>query len=135
MGLTIKGSFKGSPSYDGGYGTFFRLRANIAKAIMGEDYPYYEEWSRTDDSTPKDRLHELCNKLRSYGETFYEFMTASDCDGKLSYKQCLEIYNLIKDKPGDFSFGYDFYRRPCDEDDIKVLLKECYSHRARLLWY
>lgn len=134
MGLGITGEYENAPEYYGGYGTFFRLRSNIAKAVMKEDYSFYEKWTCTNRRTPEDEVHDLCNKLREYGHAFYKFMTASDCDGALSPNECAEIYELIKNSNEDYSFCYGDDFTIDMKDDIKILLLECCKHNARLIW-
>ena len=134
MGVTLYSNVKNGYNLDGGYGTFYNLRRNVAKAIMGKDFYYYEKWLETDRKTDKKYLHELCEKIRSYGIALYHFVAQSDCEGYITYKECGEIYEKIKDSDLDFSFCYDYYYSPEMKEDFKKMLKECYSHRANLKW-
>lgn len=135
MGLTIKGSFKGSPEYSAGYTAFYDLRCRIAKAIMKDGYQIFEAWTKTTHKDSLDYVKMLNEAIYSYGEAFYEFTTSSDCEGSISYKQCKELYEQLKDKDVDLSFCYYGFKTDESKNDIKNLLKDCYSHRARLIWF
>ena len=131
MGVCIYSNYQGSKKCYGGYGSFFRLRYNIAKAVMGKmDFGYYEQWLKTDNKTDKEILHFYCDQLRKYGDAFYNFITQSDVNGHISSKECKKIYDAISDSKEDFMFGYDAYEKL----DIKQFMLECYKHRACLRW-
>ena len=131
MGVSLTGNYKGALSLDGGCGTFYRLRHKVAKAVLGSDYCYYEQWIKTDDNTPKDQLHALCKAIYSRSEALWRFVSQNDCEGKLSYKDCGVLYEKIKDSSENFSFCYDAYYTDEQRQDFIKLLKGCYSHRAR----
>ena len=136
MGITITANFKGAPSYDGGYGTFYRLRNKFAKAIFNDElFKIYEEWLKTDEDTPNELLDEICKSLYSENPTLYNFITQSDGGGKLTPKECKELYLLIKDSQEDFSFCYDAYHKSEMKDDIKKLLYDCWKHHSNLVWF
>ena len=134
MGVTLTSNYKEALSLDAGYGTFMRLRAKTAKAIMGEEYYIYESWLRTDERTPPDVLNKKCEAIYSKWEALWEFVSQSDCSGKLGYKHCGSLYELIKNSEEDFSFCYDDYYEDENKKDFINLLKGCYSHRANLIW-
>ena len=133
MGLDIKGNFKESPKYHGGYGGFFRLRYNVAKAVMGEGIQIYDAWIKTTSKDSLEYIRMLNEKIYSYGAGFYKFVTSSDVGGNISYKDCKEIYDKIKESGLDFTFSYEGYDVP--KDNIRDLMLECYSHRSKLVWY
>ena len=41
MGVNLYSNVKGGYNLDGGYGTFYNLKRNVARAIMGDDFHYY----------------------------------------------------------------------------------------------
>ena len=77
-----------------------------------------------------------------------KFLFASDCEGKISYRTCKKIYDLIKDDGKEFGLGY-YSPLPNQENiplkerkmkansswsEFKEILKECYSKRMNLTW-
>ena len=61
-----------------------------------------------------------------------DFLYAPDEDGKISYKTCRKIYELIK----DVDFGGKCFRYAAhvhnDYEEFKMFLKECVSHRRNM---
>lgn len=109
MGLTIK--IKGmKDTYDCGYHTFNMFRRALATAYIA-------------------RYYELSNPDLDV------FLFHSDCDGKLTPKECRGIYNAIKDlemsMPGH-NYGdmvsYNMLER------WKSMFKFCASHRVNM-WF
>ena len=134
MGITLTSNYKGALNLDAGYGTFMRLRAKVAKIVLGEEYCKYDSWLRTDESTPPEELHGKCEAIYSKCEALWNFVSQSDCGGKLGYKDCGTLYNLVKNSEENFSFCYDAYYKEENRMDFINLLKGCYSHRANLFW-
>ena len=131
MGICLMANNRKGPfEWDMGYGSFFYLRKTVGDALADNAY---EAWLKTDDKTPKDKLHRLCEIFHMLvGDAVYDFLTQSDCEGELSYKQCGELYNVIKDIKVDGYFGYT--RCAHSFDDFKELIRYCYSHRTKLVW-
>ena len=131
MGVSIFANNRKCPiEFDMGYGAFFYLRKEVGDALA---ISAYETWLKTDDNTPKDELHRVCERFHTQvGDAAYNFLTQSDCEGELSYKQCGELYDVIKDIKVNGSFGY--IRCVHSFEDFKELLKYCYSHRTKLVW-
>ena len=132
MGLTIRANNGKCPiEFDMGYGSFYRLRTAIGEKLAGSTYI---TWLATNEHTPKALLHTYCVALlEAIGEATYNFLVQSDGDGELSYKECKEVYEQIKDMKVDGLFGYCWCARPFT--DFKELLKYCYSHRTKLIWF
>ena len=131
MGVSIYAKNKKCPiEFDMGYGSFLSLRKFIGEELAGQAYL---NWLKTDDSTPKDRLHRICELFHTFvGDATYNFLTQSDCDGELSYKECKEVLNNIKDLTNDDTYGYIYCQHSFE--DFKELLQYCYSHRTKLMW-
>ena len=136
MSVDIKGSHKGSPSFTFGAGQFANLRQNVAKAILGDRISIYTEWLATDEQTPKDKLSRKCRALYdAIGDAAYNFVVQSDCEGKLTIKQTRELYEAIKNKPGNWSLRYLFYQKPENKNDFIELLRSCTENKSKLVWY
>ena len=66
----------------------------------------------------------------------FDFLFASDCDGKCSYKTAKKIYDLIKDVDfGGKIFTYTAYSDGKDYENFKEFLKECYQKHRTIIWY
>ena len=125
----------------GGYGMFFRIRERVAKAWdeeLGEHYSKLSMagiWSSQECKEFDAKTHEIFSHERFKNEDadLAEFLFMSDCEGSIGYKTCGKIYNLIKDIKDDvvlrYAIDYDN-----DWEDLKQLLKDCYSHRSKLRW-
>lgn len=139
MGVDITGKHKDISSYTFGAGQFAALRAKAAKAVLGDKYSIYTEWLETDDDTPKEELHKKCYALYQVGgDALYNFVCASDMEGKLTPKQTRELYNLLKDVDDNWSLQYLFYQMKDPEGtkkDFINLLKDCVDHKVGLCWY
>lgn len=130
MGVSIFANNRKCPiKFDISYSTFFYFRREIGDALANTAY---ETWLKTDNNTPIDKVHEICEILHALvGDAAYNFLIQPDWEGTLSHKQCIELYNVIKDIKVDVYFEY-----VCGNsfDDFKELLKYCYSHRTKLVW-
>lgn len=65
-------------------------------------------------------------------DVLLEFVYQSDCEGKLTPKQARAIYEIIKDKTLDRSYGYVRYTRSFD--DIKDIFKDSFTKRVNIKW-
>lgn len=121
-----------------GYGGFFNLRKNIALALdeeFGENYALLGNCYTVDDYNKNDMAANSILERKHLDEDVVDFLYASDTEGKISYKVCGKIYNLIKDIDfGDKGFRYAIYRRN-DYEEFKKFLKDCYSKRKNMVWY
>lgn len=140
MGLTISGNYKNSIDLTGGYGMFIKIREKVALAFnkqFGEHYLTLKQCFRETDFKTFNVLAEDIiekNELEKDSDIL-DFLFASDCSGKINYKTCKKIYELIKNiKDEKLVLRYAAYSEN-DWEDFKELLKECYSHRSKLVWY
>lgn len=138
MGLTLYS--KGSPiELTGGYGMFLRIRSRIAMIWdkeFGEHYAKLGTIWKTEDFKEFDRrTNEILKdgRFKNEDKDLVEFLFASDCEGKCGYRTCKKIHDLIKGTKNDATLRY---AKDSDDDweDLKRLLKDCYSHRANLKW-
>jgi hypothetical protein len=124
-----------------GYGGFFNLRKNIAMALdkeLGEVYATLATCHTQEDFNTHDLEDEkIINSKhldRDYADVL-DFIYASDSDGKISYKTCKKIRDLLDniDLTGK-CFRYVAYSHN-DYEDFKLFLSECYSKRRNMYWY
>ena len=137
MGVSISAT-NSIYEFDMGYGGFFNLRKNIAIALdkeFGENYALLGNCYTVDDYNKNDEVANAILERKHLDEDVVDFLYASDTDGKISYKVCGKIYNLIKDIDfGDKGFRYVAYRSN-DYEEFKEFLKDCYSKRKSMVWY
>ena len=141
MGITITAN-NSKYSFNMGYGGFFNLRTNLAKAYDEEFGELYSALRFCKRKAVYAFFDKVCNDMLS-DERFKEedndiidFLFMPDSDGKIRYRTCGKLYNLIKDIDfGDKRFQFCKYSKGNDYEQFKVFLKECYSHRRNLRWY
>ena len=140
MGVSISAK-NASYSFDMGGGGFFNLRKNIAYALdndFGEVYAQIIKCYTSEECRDNDRKAEEIINSKHLDDEYtdvLDFLYESDCSGKISYKTCKKIYDLIKDIDfGDKGFRYAMYSHN-DYEEFKAFLKECYSHRRTMYWY
>lgn len=139
MGLTIQGNYKNSIELSGGYGMFMKIRKIVALAFDKEFGEHYETliycFREEDYKKFNKKTYEILkdDRFKDEDEDIIKFLFASDCDGKISYKTCKKIYDLIKDNNNKYQLRYAAYSNN-DWEDFKQLLKECYSHKSNLVW-
>lgn len=140
MGITISAT-NSKYSFDCGYGGFYKLRRNIALAYDEEFGKYYANIIHCLCQIQYDAFFKQINlilsneRFKDEDNDILDFLFESDCSGKISYKTCGKIYNLIKDI--DFkgkTFTYVAHSDGYDYDKFKAFLKECYSHRRNMVW-
>lgn len=137
MGLTITGNYKKAVDLTGGYGMMIKIRNIVSLAFDEEFGKHYATllYSNIDEFNKKANAILKHERFKDEDEDILDFLYAPDCDGKVNYKTCGKIYNLIKDieKPNlCLRYAVDYNN---DWEDFKKLLKECYSHRANMIWY
>lgn len=134
MGLDIR--IKGmsyEDTYHCGYFTFGRYRCEVARAYnekLGEIYekPYkniFYKYTKEDDKI----WDELCN------DDLDLFLWHSDCDGKLTWKECRAIYKVMKDLKVEMTGHnyktinfYDMHQQWLN------MLMFCWKHRVTM-WF
>lgn len=138
MGITLTAN-NSKYAFDMGAGGFFNLRANIADAYdkqFGKHYRKLLECHDKKDYEEYDRIaNEILSSPRFDKDTdLLDFFYASDIEGSISYKTAGKIYDIIKDVDfGNKCFQYMAYAHD-DYGELKLFLKECYSHRRTVYW-
>lgn len=132
MGLDI--SVKGLERKDTchcGYITFNLYRKNVASA-------YNERLGELYKKTFKDELQpeeiKECNNLCN--DDLDIFLWHSDCDGKLTPKECKKIYDAMKDLKVEMQ-GHNYIEMNYyDMHQLWLnMLKHCYKHRVNMYFY
>lgn len=138
MGLTLRGRFEGSPSYDMGAASFFRLRRDIAYTVSREYGEHYEQMPmacagyRVDEYNQ--RTEELIRKYRCK-ERFLDFLYQSDIAGKLSPFKCKAVLDQLGEYDNNSLYGYAAWPEYCMTiKKFKELLRECFVRRKYLIW-
>ena len=139
MGVTLTAN-NSKYTFNMGYSGFFNLRANIADLFDKQFGEHYRKLLGCFDQTEHEEHDRIANDILSHPRfkdedaDILDFLYASDCDGKISYKTCGKLYDLIKDH--DFEkkcFRYAAHTHN-DYEELKEFLKECYSHRRNAYW-
>ena len=139
MGVTISAT-NSSYDFDMGYGGFFNLRKNIAYALdkqFGKAYENYIHCHTKEEGDENDRLCEMyieAQGLEKEYEDVLDFLYASDCDGKISYKTCKKIADLLEPCMPTLKtkiFRYVKYAHN-DYEEFIAFLKECYRYHRNM---
>ncbi len=139
MGITLTAN-NSKYSFDMGSGGFFNLRANIADLFDKQFGEHYRKLTKCFDQIEYEEHDRIANKILSHPRfkdedaDIIDFLYASDCEGKINYRTCGKLHELIKDH--DFEkkcFRYAAYAHN-DYEELKQFLKECYSHRRNAYW-
>ena len=139
MGICLT-SRKSDYSFDMGYGGFNNLRTNIAMAWDKELGEAYADicMAMFHPNEYNERINKIIadDRFKDEDADIFDFLFASDCNGKCSYKTCGKLYNLIKDiNFGKKIFTYSAYSDGKDYEYLKDFLKECYQKRRTMIWH
>ena len=142
MGLTIRGEWNGSPEYDMGAISFFRLRRDTAYFIAKDFGDHYANMptvicSEEDEAYEKQTL-KLCIKYR-LKHRLLDFLYSPDTDYRLSPAKCKVVYDLIMSsgQVEEHKTLYGYGARPEKALTMKKfadLLLECYNRKKYLSW-
>ena len=122
---------------DMGYGTFFNLRKVVASLYNKDFGEFYHNWMV--DKTVSDE--DMDNKVQSlYDEGIFnnvddealDFLFLPDVKGKISYKSCRRILEIIGDYTDDYMYGYLHANHSFDY--FKEMLRDCVKRRRTLYW-
>lgn len=130
MGVTIRTKNK---SLDMGYGSFFRLRTDIAKAINSEWGTQYREL------TNRNRYDELNNITAEYladgkiSKYLVDFCFQPDTEGHITCWACKYIYQQIQNIDKKDRYGYLMAQISWEE--IKYAFKDGSENKGGMKWY
>lgn len=120
-------------SLDMAYSAFSRLRDRIATLL---DEEFGSNYSRLcyskEDYENYDKVANRLISEKNLDEDIVDFLYQSDCDGKISYKTCKKILDLVADT--EFVTCYMGFYDASRAHDFQKLLQDCYSHRRSLRW-
>ena len=146
MGLTICGEWKDAPEWDMGYGSFFRLRRDIAYSVSEEFGDHYANlihlYHFNDDGSYDKETERLIRKYHCK-KRFLDFLYSPDAGYRLSPKKCEAVLNQIaygedSEEHGniDTLYGYTAYPERCMKlSDFICLLVDCRNRKKYLVWY
>lgn len=132
MGLDI--SVKGlerKDTYHGGYITFNLYRKNVASAYNERLGELYKKTFK-DELQPEEikEWNNLCN------DDLDIFLWHSDCDGKLTPKECKKIYDVMKNLKVEMQGHNHIEMNYYDRHQLWLnMLKHCYKHRVNMYFY
>lgn len=142
MGLTFTANYKNAPQLSGGYRMIFTFRKEVALAWdrdFGEHYSglfalmlstLHPDTTEFDKRTIEILQHE---RFKDEDIDILEFLFAPDNEGFINHKTAKKVYELIKDLNPRTTLRYTYFSKN-DWEDLKELLKGCYSHRAYFKW-
>lgn len=141
MGVTITAK-NAKYDFDMSYFGFNDLRRNIALALDEEFGKSYAEWGmsyiRGGDFEWKAKLCErIINKkcLDDEYKDVLDFLYASDCEGKIGYKTCKKISELLEKKlPENKNIRYGYYSTGHDYEEFILFLKDCVRYHKNMRW-
>lgn len=117
--------------YDCGYITFNLYRKNVASAYNERLGELYKKTFK-DELQPEEikEWNNLCN------DDLDIFLWHSDCDGKLTPKECKKIYDAMKDLKVEMQ-GHNYIEMNYyDMHQLWLnMLKHCYKHRVNMYFY
>ena len=139
MGLTIRGDFDGSPSYDIGLGSFFQLRRDIAFAVSKEFGEHYQTILRCrteeDFAAHNRKLAELVQKYTVRAGTL-KFLYEEDGDVRLDHTFLKPVYELALKLDPDKRYGYGGWPKETKMTgrNFQELLRSCLEEQSSLMW-
>lgn len=144
MGVCLTAN-NSSYSFYMGYFGFHALRRSIAEVIDPEFAQLYHEMLAgvfmEDRIEAEKKLSKLLmdeDKFPEDIEPILDFLFQPDVEGKVSYKTCKKLYDLIQDvnfKGKSFMYGCYQNSEMSDYEMFKEFLKECYRYHRSMRWY
>lgn len=139
MGLCITAKFTNAPHYHMGYGSFMRLRNDIASAAAAEFGEHYKNfpvcpgsWSEEELRSYDKTTGELIKKYKLKNR-FLDFLYYSDCEGKLSPSKCAAVLKYVEKIDPDKKYGYVHSLMTMSQ--FADLLRSCCENKKYLIWY
>ena len=122
-------------SLDMAYSSFNRVRGKIAMLLneeFGSNYLNLRKCYSKEDYKNHDEVANRLIKEKNLDNDIVDFLYQSDCDGKISYKTCKKILDLVGDT--EFVTCYMGFYDTSRSHDFQKLLQDCYSYRRSLRW-
>lgn len=137
MGVTITAK-NSQYEFDMGYGGFYNLRKNIAYALdeeFGKNYALLGQCMTETQYQENDATANSIIEYKSLDSDIVKFLYMPDTEGRISYKVCKKIYEIIKDEDfGNKGFRYAAYSHN-DYEEFKDFLCECFLKRKSMRWF
>ena len=148
MGITIRGDWKGSPAWDMGYASFFRLRRDIAYTVSKEFGDHYADSTSSIYILDK-KMCEEYDKVTVYliekyrlKKRFVDFLYAPDAGYRLSPMKCKAVLHQIAygdnsaNAKNESLYGYAARPGSCMKmTDFIDLLTTCSATKKYLVCY
>jgi len=122
-------------SFSMAYSSFNNLRQKVAMMLdeeFGSNYSNLRNCYSKEDYVDHDKVANRLISEKSLDEDIVDFLYQSDCDGKISYKTCKKILDLVGDT--EFITCYMGFYDVSQSHDFQKMLQDCYSHRKSLRW-
>ena len=143
MGITIRSTTK---SIDMGCGGFYNLRKRIAHLTAPDIGEHYELLMKAPHLAPAEecrawfdaydrKIEELDEKYEGKYSDILDFLYESDCEGKISYKTCKHMLEIIGDYDDNILYGYAGRPDCATFKSFKELLQSCVSRRCNMTWW
>lgn len=136
MGLTI---YSKNKSIDMSASGFMRLRTTIAYlrgVELGKHYDKAKICHTDEDYDKYDKeTEELFNQYYSKDAWLFEFLYASDIEGKLTYGKCRKLLDIIGDYDDNICYGYAGLPDCAKFKDFKDILVDCVANKRQMIWY
>ena len=128
--ISVKG-LERKDTYHGGYITFNLYREKVANAYNKRLGELYEKTFKDElQSEDVKEWNQLCN------DDLDIFLWHSDCDGKLTPKECKKIYDVMKDLKVEMQGQNYIEMNYYDMHQLWLnMLKHCYKHRVNMYFY
>lgn len=134
MGLVITAKGFNEEIYDSGYMGFTKFRIALAKAYNQEFGELYEKWLASAYDSSKKLSNEEFKRMNELSNDDLDILLQhSDCDGKLTPKECKRIYSITKDLHCDYC--QHFYLTTTDINQLEVFnraLYHCWKRRVNM---
>lgn len=140
MGVTVESK---NHSIDLGYGGFNNLRIKVAELTGKEIGAHYRKLNdgtflfgqaKVDFFNVYDKKISELEEKHKIPHGILDFLYASDCEGKLTYGRCKQIYKVIKDYDDDILYGYSGRKDCAMFKDFKEIIKDCVDNKRAMKW-
>ena len=122
-------------SLDMAYSSFSRVRQKVALLLdeeFGNNYSNLRKCYSKYDYEEHDKVANRLLREKNLDEDIVDFLYQSDCDGKIAYKTCKKLLDLVGDT--EFVTCYMGFYDESKAHDFQKILQDCYSHRRSLRW-